>query len=294
MSWRDRLNRSLYGLGWRAGPLLRGRLAWALVALGSRAAAAGLAPTEVLQRNQSLVRGRQATPAEVREALASYLRMWTEVLSLPAWSTAEVVGSVVTDPVGEALLRAEFPRRGAVIALPHQGNWDLVGAWACRTGLPVTTVAEELGGAEFAAFTRFRTDLGMEVLSHRDPRALQRLTAAVGEGRVVCLMSDRLLAGSGLQVEWQLPGGSRPVSLPVGPALVARRTGALLLGLGTHYQGDRLALTFSAPIEHRSGRAGLTAMTQDLADFFSARVSAHPADWHLMQPFFDLEPEVGR
>ena len=39
-------------------------------------------------------------------------------------------------------MRAAYASTGAVIALPHSGNWDLAGAYAELTGMPVTTVAE--------------------------------------------------------------------------------------------------------------------------------------------------------
>ena len=41
-------------------------------------------------------------------------------------------------------------------------------------------------------------------------------------------------------------------------------------------------------IEHRPGREGLAAMTQDLADQFVTGIRRYPQDWHMMQPFFDL------
>ncbi|WP_114561593.1 phosphatidylinositol mannoside acyltransferase, partial [Desertihabitans aurantiacus] len=227
-----------------------------------------------------------ASEALVEQALASYTRMWTEVLALASWTPNQVRSLVLTDPVGESVLRAASRGRGAVVALPHLANWDLVGAWACLSGLPVTTVAEQLAEAEFGAFTRLRTALGMEVLSHRDPRALARLTAAVAEGRVVCLMADRLMAGAGIAVDWPTPAGPRPVRLPPGPALVARRSGALLIGLACHYEGGRMRMRFSEPVEPHPGRDGLTRMTQQLADFFGREITAHPEDWHMLQPYF--------
>ena len=63
-------------------------------------------------------------------------------------------GRVVT--VNESVLRTAYAGPGAVVALPHSGNWDLAGAWACLTGMPVTTVAEQLSEAEYAAFMAFR------------------------------------------------------------------------------------------------------------------------------------------
>ncbi|WP_197429883.1 phosphatidylinositol mannoside acyltransferase [Auraticoccus cholistanensis] len=284
---RDAATRRLLAAGWRLGPHLGRRTRRVLTGLGAGAAhRLGGAPVEQLRHNLAVVTGTGPDERLVRDALTSYTRMWLEVLSLPGWSREQVRAAVVTDPVGESLLRREHARRGAVVALPHMANWDLVGAWACSTGLPVTTVAEQLDDPEFAAFTRFREGLGMEVLSHRDPQVLARLLAAVEEGRVVCLMADRLMAGRGLDVRWPLPGGPRPVAMPPGPALVARRSGALLLGLACSYTGDRMRMRFSRPVEHRPGRDGLTAMTQQLADFFAGEVARHPQDWHVLQPFF--------
>ena len=74
--------------------------------------------------------------------------------------------------MNESVLRTAYAGTGAVVALPHSGNWDLAGAWACLTGMPVATVAEQLSEAEYAAFMTFREGLGMTVLSHRDPAAI--------------------------------------------------------------------------------------------------------------------------
>lgn len=49
-----------------------------------------------------------------------------------------------------------------------------------------------------------------------------------------------------------------------------------------------MVLEISEPIPARPGRDGLTAMMQDVADFFTAQVRQAPADWHMLQPFFDL------
>lgn len=288
MSLRDTVNRRLLAAGWELGPRLGRRTSAALAGTGGRLAARlGGGPVDQLRRNLEVATGGPVPEDLVRAGLASYARTWLEVLSLPAWPASRVLGSVLSDPVGEALLRREHRARGAVVALPHMGNWDLVGAWACLTGLPVTTVAEQLADPEFEAFTRARSVLGMEVLSHRDPQVLTRLLRAVGEGRVVCLMADRLMAGRGLDVDWPVPGGgTASVAMPPGPALVARRSGALLLGLACHYDGDRMRLRFSDPVQHRPGRDGLQAMTQQLAGFFAAETSRHPQDWHMLQPFF--------
>jgi KDO2-lipid IV(A) lauroyltransferase len=81
--------------------------------------------------------------------------------------------------------------------------------------------------------------------------------------------------------------------MPAGPALVARRTGASLFPMVCSFTRGGLRLDIGTPIPHRPGRDGLTAMVQDEADYFSGHIARAPQDWHLMQPFFNLEGDPG-
>ena len=139
------------------------------------------------------------------------------------WSETEIRCRVTA--VNEAAVREAHAGPGAIVALPHSGNWDLAGAWACVTGMPVTTVAEQLPDREFADFVAFREGLGLQVLSHRDPGVLAALVEAIQRRRVVCLLADRDLTGTGVPVAWR----GLPITMPAGPAILARRTGATLL-----------------------------------------------------------------
>jgi KDO2-lipid IV(A) lauroyltransferase len=156
--------------------------------------------------------------------------------------------------------------------------------------MPVTSVAEQLGAQEFAAFLAFREGLGMEILSHRAPDVVGTLVEAVGRGRLVCLMADRNFSGRGVEVDF----AGRRVTMPVGPALVARRSGAALIPTVAHYGGEplrrgaRMRLVIGPVVPAQPGDEGLVAMVQGCADFFTARLRDHPEDWHLLQPFFDL------
>ncbi|QDP96678.1 phosphatidylinositol mannoside acyltransferase [Microlunatus elymi] len=273
--------RLLYGLGWRIGPQLPKPVRQLIMEQGARVAVRrGGENLDHYRDNLRAVLGREPDDQLLRAGVASYLRNWIEVFSLPGWSTARIVGTVST--TGEAELRRALREEGAVVALPHSGNWDLAGAWACVTGMPVTTVVEQLEAPEYAAFKRFREQLGMEIISNHDPAALPRLMTAVRQHRVACLVADRDLLGSGLPVDW---AGHR-VTMPAGPAVVARRTGASLFPMVCRFTPDGLRLDIGRPIEHRPGRDGLIAMIQDEADYFAERIARTPQDWHLMQPFF--------
>jgi len=147
--------------------------------------------------------------------------------------------------------------------------------------MPVSTVAEQV--PEFDWFVTQREALGMRVHGHRDPRAFAHLLADQRSGRLTCLVSDRAMGRSGVEVSWQTPRGPQEVLLPAGPATLARRTGATLFGCAPHFTPTGMRLVFSSPLDPGKGVA---ACTQQLADFFSAQVREHVVDWHMMVPFF--------
>jgi lauroyl/myristoyl acyltransferase len=286
---RARVVRAAYRLGWRYG----GRLPQPAVRVLATSAARVVVArdgTHVrrLRENLSVLSGHPADAGLLRAGIASYVRTFWEVLALPGWSSADVLDRV--ELVNERVVREAFVTTGAVVALPHSGNWDLAGAWACLTGMPVTSVAEQLGSAEYAAFLAFREGLGMEILSHREPGLVDTLVATVRRGRVVCLMADRNFSGRGVEVDF----AGRRVTMPVGPALVARRSGAALIPTVAHYGGEplrrgaRMRLVIGPVVPAEPGDDGLVAMVQACADFFATVLRDHPEDWHLLQPFFDV------
>jgi len=223
-----------------------------------------------------------------RGAMRSYFRYWHEVFRLPSWSPGRVVDQVVT--TGEDGLRDGFDRGGgAIIALPHMANWDLAGAWACLTGMPVSTVAERLRPeALFDRFVAYREALGMEVVPLTGgANPLSALRTSIGAGRLVCLLADRDLTGGGLEVE--LLGET--ARMPGGPAALSRMTGAPMVALNLSYRGPLMRLDFSPVIEPAPGPDGLRQMTQQVADWFTAGIRSTPADWHMLQPVFTADLE---
>ena len=237
---------------------------------------------------------RRAAPQLDREnlrllsqrAMRSYFRYWHEAFLLPSWSHQRIVDTVVT--TGEEGFRRRYEEgNGGIIALPHMGNWDLAGAWACLTGMPVSTVAERLRPEVlYDRFLSYRTSLGMEVsplTGGNNP--LNDLRAAIRRGRLVCLVADRDLSKSGVEVD--LLG--EPARMPTGPAALARMTGAPLVALTSEYRGPLLRLHFSDIVEVRPGKDGVRAMTQQLADFYSAAIRRQPEDWHMLQPIFSAD-----
>ena len=84
-------------------------------------------------------RARRAGPRGLR----SYARYWLEAFRLPALSRAQILAGFRLR-ARRAARRRRAAGRGAVVALPHAGNWDAAGAWVAASGWPITTVAERL------------------------------------------------------------------------------------------------------------------------------------------------------
>jgi KDO2-lipid IV(A) lauroyltransferase len=222
--------------------------------------------------------------------MRSYFRYWHEAFRLPSWSHARIVDMVVT--TNESALRDVHARgRGAIVALPHMGNWDLAGAWACLTGLPVSTVAERLRPESlYNRFVAYRTELGIEVepLSGA-ANPLTAMRSALERGRVVCLLADRTLGRGGVEVSLL----DETARLPGGPASLARMTNVPVIVATASYRGPLMHLQISDPIDPVAGRGGVEATTQRIADAFGVAIRQTPQDWHMLQRVFVSDLDAG-
>jgi KDO2-lipid IV(A) lauroyltransferase len=229
-----------------------------------------------------------------RAALHSYARYWLEVFRLPAIPVERIVSGMHIDPAGEAELFANLKAgRGVVVALPHMGNFEQAGAWVVARGAGTfTTVAERLRPESvYEAFVRFRQSLGMEVLpltgGHSPFGTLaQRLRA----GGLVCLVSDRDLKETGVEVE--MFGEQARIAAT---AALALHTGAALMPVGTWFEGDDWGAHIyeEIPVPASGTRAEKVAeMSQQMARVFEQAIAEHPQDWHMLQRVFtaDLDP----
>ncbi|MEA2550540.1 MAG: phosphatidylinositol dimannoside acyltransferase, partial [Actinomycetota bacterium] len=136
----------------------------------------------------------------------------------------------------------------------------------------------------FRLFEKHRRDLGMEILPLDTGSGTGRaLGQALGDNKVVALVADRDLAGTGIEVV--MFGATR--RMPAGPAALALRSGAPLVPCGIYAEPGGWLCVMRSPIQPvptGDRRADVTALTQALATEFEALISAGPADWHMFQP----------
>jgi len=175
--------------------------------------------------------------------------------------------------------------KGLIVALPHMGNWDVAALWLVAHGHPFTTVAERLKPESlYDRFVAYRESLGMEVLplTGGPVSPTETLTERLRAGRAICLVADRDLSRTGVEVEFF----GAAARMPGGPALLAATTGAALLPVSLWFTPDGGWGQWIGPPVELTGRRlrdKVHAGTQALANVFEEQIALHPADWHMLQ-----------
>ena len=230
--------------------------------------------------HQSRARGvtleGRARQTAVQEAFASYARYWMESLRLPEMSPEEVDARFTIDGC-EHIEAALAAGTGAILALPHVGGWEVGGSWLVRQGFPLSAVVEALEPPElFTWFADLRQSQGFTVIPLSRSAGVS-VVRALRANRIVALVSDRDIAGGGVEVEFF---GER-TSLPAGPATLASRLGVPLLPTAVYFKGDGHHAVVRPPLPLEGDPA---AITQALAHELEDLIRAAPEQWHLFQP----------
>jgi len=227
----------------------------------------------------------------VQEAFDSYARYWLESFRLPHLPARTVAKGMEVD--GFEHVQAGLDAGGGVIlALPHLGGWEWAGRWLADQGIGLTVVVEQVEPPElFEWFVDMRSRLGMNVVALGDGAAREVL-AALGRNDIVCLLCDRDIQRTGVDVEFF---GER-TTLPPGPAMLSLRTGAPLLPTAVYFT-DRtdghLGVVRPPLTIERSGdglRADVATLTQLLAHELEHLIRRAPQQWHMMQPNWPSDP----
>ncbi len=188
----------------------------------------------------------------------------------------------------ERLKRHLESGRGAVLALPHLGNWDLGAAALSAAGVPLMVVGERFGDerVDRAVFRR-RARLGIEVLPLRGsmPSVARRLKA----GGVVALLVDRPLREGGVEVEFF---GAR-ARVPEGAARLALRTGAKVVPAAVPMLSrGRVGILADFGLEtpaNRDDPAGVAALSQAIMRSLEGFIRRYPDQWYMFRDFWPEE-----
>jgi phosphatidylinositol dimannoside acyltransferase len=254
-----------------------------------------------LEANLRRVAGPAVPAGQVRRlsraGMRSYLRYWLEVFRLPVIPRERLMAGMHINSDQEEVAFAHLAAgRGVIFALPHMGNYEQAGAYIVMRGAGTfTTVVERLGsGAVYERFLSFRESLGMEVLPHTGGEGpFPVLAERLRQGRLVCLVCDRDLTATGVEVQFF----GEPARMAAGPAALAVQTGAALMPVTLWFQGQDWGARIypEVPVPPAgTEREKISAMTQQMAGAFEEGITEHPEDWHMLQRVFTADLDPGR
>ncbi len=258
------------------------------------------AKADQLRRNIERVDRARPSGAEpedagelARRGFGSYGRYWAESFRIPHLGARRIDRGFSVEGY-DNIARVLASGRSPILVLPHLGGWEWAAAWLSRVmGLGVTAVVERLEPEDvYEWFVDLRSSYGINVVP-LGPKAMVELGAAAKRNDVICLLADRDIGGNGIDVEFF----GEVTSLPVGPALLARRTGAPLLPTAVYFRGRQRVALVGEPIEPErgSGREENARLTRAVTDGLEALVAEAPDQWHLLEPNWPSDrPATGR
>lgn len=216
-----------------------------------------------------------------KEAFHNYGRMLADFARLPALSEDELSRLLSYDGT-EHIDAALAQNRGAILALPHMGSWDMAGSVAGVLGYDIYAVAETFPGSLNDAVVEGRRRLGLQVIP-LGRAAVPRLIEILGQNKVAALLTD-IAHGRGVEVEMF----ERRVELASGPASLALRTGAALLPVAVWATGPSRYHGHVEPelVPEVTGnrKHDIKVLTQRLAQVFERLIRAHPNHWYAFKP----------
>jgi KDO2-lipid IV(A) lauroyltransferase len=170
--------------------------------------------------------------------------------------------------------------KGVIILTAHLGNWELGGVFMSLLGYPVIAVALPHRHARVNAFfNRQRERIGVEVVSSSG-LALRRIFSALKDNKMVALVGDRDFANGGKK----MPFLGREKTIPRGPALLAKRTGASIVpGFVIRQDDDTHVIKFLKPLNtERSEEEIITSCTR----LIESMIRQYPSQWLIFREFW--------
>jgi lauroyl/myristoyl acyltransferase len=233
--------------------------------------------------NYATALGRERSDPEVarvaRRAFQNYGRMLTDFLLMGSLTREELMQRMSLD--GREHLDAALAKgRGAIMAVPHMGSWDMAGSYAGAMGYRISAVAERFPGSLDDAVVRTRQRFGLNVIT-LGRSAVRGITQALQANAIVALLCD-LEQGPGIPVRFF---GRRAV-VPGGPAAIALKTGAPLMPACQYTTSPgHQHVHLDPPLAWTSGETK-EGLMQRVVTRFEDFIKERPDQWYAFRPMF--------
>ncbi|MEK7348902.1 MAG: lysophospholipid acyltransferase family protein [Candidatus Eisenbacteria bacterium] len=190
----------------------------------------------------------------------------------------------------ERLYRALATGSGAVVTVPHLGNWELAGLAMARLGFRVHVVAGVQFHASVSRAVHAAKEADRIAVSTPEDGFLPLLRTLRSGGLVVLLADGDVFARGGL---FRFFGA--PAEFPVGPALLARRAGVAIVHAYAVRECDgRQRIVFESvdrPDRSRPVAEDVTRLTEGMVRALERAIAANVTQWCIFRPLVGASSE---
>lgn len=177
----------------------------------------------------------------------------------------------------EHFLAAHAQQQGVILVSAHFGCWELIPASISLKGYPVSVMVQKPALDDFdKLFREFRNYAGVKTVNNDSLAGLRPILSALRQAETVGLVIDQ--HGESRRLNGRFFG--HQVSMPEGPAVLAKRTGAVILPVLIRWRGTRHVLEFfpALPLEQVQQQSEAEIM-QCIYTWLESQIRRYPENW---------------
>lgn len=240
---------------------------------------------------------RRQVAHSARRACITVAKNYYDLFRLPSMSREDLLAYFDVRGI-EHVAEAYDRGKGVIVVAPHLGGFNLVPSYVSSLGYPTVAVVEHVRDPRLHEyFFRLRGNQGVQLLT-TGAEDLRHILRALRDGKIVFMLADRNVGTSSDTVTFF---GER-TTLPAGPALIARRTGAALLPAYSYRVGNTRSVAIGMPAMRLPEIIGTVeqrraADTQAVARVLQEMIAQAPDQWAILQPVWPrtarrVEPDL--
>lgn len=219
----------------------------------------------------------------VREVFREGARYYYDNFRVPALSDQELERAIHLEG-WENLERGLARGKGVVLVTAHLGSPVLVAQILAARRCRVVSVVEAIKPPQLLdLMVRIRGSRGIRLVPF-GPNIVHELTKALELNQIVGLAADRDIQKNGVPASFF----NKETTMPIGPVMLAIRTGATLMPAFTYRSEDgHFLANIGHPLEmERTGKLkeDIRINTQRLAEILEKAISAKPEQWIVFEP----------
>ena len=254
--------------------------------LARGAFAAGFKRKRTLGRIRSVFPGISDKDAKriAVSSLANVLQTAVEMIRAPKLTRKWMDEHVVDGEKYSTMLREIVDRgKGAVIMVPHSGNWYMAAWTMAKYGTPLFAIAARQRNPKIDAWMN-RQYGDIEVLDRDCRDTLGKIKTYLGEGRAFAILPDLRVRKRDVGAEFL--GGEANVSRA--GAMFAVHSGVPIVVAAMTRENGRHVINYLGTLESQGRDAA--DLTREVMKTLSDFVMKHPEDWYWYNKRWILEP----